>query len=201
MKAMRAWALGGLLLAVAMSAPAADLKAGQAKAGVCAGCHGPDGNSPTPMFPKLAGQIPDYIAQELADFKSGTRQNPIMSGMAAPLSKADMQNVAAYFGSQKTQPGTAEGSKDLISMGEKLYRGGDKETGVPACMACHGPSGMGIAPRYPHLSGQYAAYTQSQLQAFKSGTRTNDDGTMTRIAARLSDAQIKAVSQYIAGLH
>ena len=201
MKAMRALALGGLLLSVAGYAQAADLAAGQAKAGVCAGCHGPDGNSPTRMFPKLAGQVPDYIAKQLGDFKAGRRQNAIMSGMAAPLSKTDMQNLAAYFANQKTQPGAAEGNKDMIAMGEKLYRGGDAEAGVPACMACHGPSGVGLPPRYPRLSGQYAAYTQAQLQAFKNGTRTNDDGTMTRIAARLSDAQIKAVSQYVAGLH
>jgi cytochrome c553 len=201
MKSMRALALGGLLLTTAVAAQAAgNVAAGQAKSGVCAGCHGPDGNSPTPMFPKLAGQVPEYIAKQLGDFKAGKRQNPIMSGMAAPLSPADMQNLAAYFSSQTTKPGVAEGDKETIALGRKIYHGGNIDTGLPACMSCHGPGGHGVPPRFPRVSGQYAAYTEAQLLAFKNGTRTNDDNTMTRIAAQMSPAEIKAVSQYIAGL-
>lgn len=200
MKAMRALVVVALFTLTG-AAQAADVAAGQAKAATCAACHGQDGNSPTAMFPKLAGQVPDYIVKQLSDFKRGKRRNPLMSGMVTSLSKADMQNLAAYFAKQKPELGVAAGSKDSIAIGEKLYRGGDRASGIPACMACHGPTGIGLPPYYPRLSGQWAAYTEAQLLAFKRGTRTNDNGTMSVITARMTSNQIKAVSQYVAGLH
>lgn len=178
-----------------------DVAAGQAKAAVCAGCHGVDGNGGAdPLWPKLAGQDADYIAKQLRDFKSGARKDPIMLGMAAPLTPADMKNIGAYYASQKIKPGVAT-SKELARAGAKIYRGGNAKMGVSACMSCHGPSGLGIPPRFPRVSAQQAAYTQKQLLAFKSGARANDSDTMTRIAFRMSEAEIKAVSEYMAGLH
>lgn len=178
-----------------------NVAAGQAKAAVCAGCHGADGNGGAdPLWPKLAGQDPAYIAKQLADFKSGARKDPIMAGMAAPLSAADMKNIGAYFSSLKPKPGTAQDAQ-LAKQGEKLYRGGDAKMGVSACMSCHGPSGHGIPPRFPKVSGQNAAYTRKQMLAFKAGSRANDGEIMTRIAFRMSEQEIKAVSEYMAGLH
>ena len=191
-----------LVLAAPVNAAEGNIAAGKAKAGMCAGCHGTDGNgmASNPLWPKLAGQIPDYIDKQLHDFKSGARKDPIMSGMAATLSPADMNNVAAYFSSLKTKPGAAVNA-ELAKEGEKIYRGGNAKTGVSACMSCHGPSGQGIPPRFPKVSGQNAAYTEKQLLAFKAGTRTNDGDIMTRIAFRMSEQEIKAVAQYMAGLH
>jgi len=178
-----------------------NVEAGKAKAGMCAACHGADGNGGAdPLWPKLASQDADYIAKQLADFKSGARKDPIMSGMAAPLSAADAKNIGAYFASLKIKTGAAK-TKELAHAGERLYRGGNTKMGVSACMSCHGPSGHGIPPRFPRVSGQGAAYTQKQLLAFKSGARANDGDTMTRIAFRMSEAEIKAVSEYMAGLH
>ncbi|MBI3545083.1 MAG: cytochrome c4 [Gammaproteobacteria bacterium] len=179
----------------------ANVAAGQAKAAVCAGCHGADGNGGAdPLWPKLAGQQSEYIAKQLADFKSGARKDPIMSGMAAPLAPADMKNVGVYFASLQAKPGAAKDA-ELVKQGEKIYRGGNAKMAVSACMSCHGPSGHGIPPRFPKVSGQNAAYTQKQLLAFKSGTRNNDSEVMTRIAFRMSEQEIKAVSEYMAGLH
>jgi len=178
-----------------------NVAAGQAKAGICAGCHGADGNGGAdPTWPKLAGQDPDYIAKQLTNFKSGARKDPIMSGMAAALSPTDMKNLGAYFASLKSKPGAAHDAQ-LAKLGEKTYRGGNAKMGVSACMSCHGPSGHGIPPRFPKVSGQNSAYTQKQLLAFKSGARTNDGETMTRIAFRMSEQEIKAVAEYMAGLH
>ncbi len=178
-----------------------NVAAGQAKAAVCAGCHGADGNGGAdPLWPKLAGQDADYIAKQLAEFKSGARKDPIMSGMAAPLSSADMKNIGAYFASLKPKPGAAKNA-ELVKQGEKIYRGGNAKMEVSACMSCHGPSGHGIPPRFPKISGQNAAYTQKQLLAFKTSARANDGETMTRIAFRMSEQEIKAVSEYMAGLH
>ena len=178
-----------------------NIAAGKAKAVVCAGCHGADGNGGAdPLWPKLAGQDASYIAKQLSDFKSGARKDPIMTGMAAPLSAADIANLAAYFASLPTRPGAAKNA-ELAKQGEKTYRGGNAKTGVSACMSCHGPSGHGIPPRFPKVSGQNAAYTQKQLLAFKAGTRSNDGDIMTRIAFRMSEQEIKAVSEYMAGLH
>ena len=157
-----------------------------------------DGNSVNPQFPKLAGQNASYIIQELERFKSGYRKNPIMSGMAAGLSEQDMQNLAAWFSSQKVHTGNANPS--LVKAGEALYRGGDQASDIPACLACHGPDGAGNAPmKIPALAGQYAEYVVSQLQAFANGTRTSQ--MMNPIASRLTPAQMRAVASYVQGLH
>lgn len=193
--------VSGLMLSViAPTYAAGDIPAGKAKAALCQGCHGPDGNSVTPLYPKLAGQIPEYLAKQLKDFKTKARQDPMMSPMASPLSDTDILNISAYFAGQKPQPGAASGDKGMIELGKKIYRGGNAKTGVSACMSCHGPSGHGIPPKWPRVSGQHAAYTQKQLMAFKNGSRNNDEGVMTRIAFRMSEAEIKAVSEYMAGL-
>jgi len=172
--------------------------AGQAKAAACAACHGADGNSVSPQFPKLAGQNAAYIVQELERFKSGYHKNVIMSGMAAGLSEQDMQNLAAWFSSQTLKTGEADPS--LVKAGEALYRGGDKTSGIPACLACHDPDGAGNGPMaIPALDGQYADYVISQLQAFASGARTSP--MMNPIASRLTPTQMKTVASYIQGLH
>lgn len=180
---------------------AGNAAAGKAKSAVCAGCHGVDGNSAAPNFPKLAGMDGAYIAKQLADFKAGARKDPIMLGMAAGLSKADMDNLGAYFASQKRTPGTASGAADSLKKAELLYRGGNPKMGTPACMGCHGPAGAGIPARYPAVSGQHATYNQKQLTDFKSGARSNDGAVMGPIAFKLTEAEIKAVSEYMAGLH
>ncbi|MGE5242151.1 MAG: c-type cytochrome [Bacteroidota bacterium] len=190
-----------LVLVAPVQAANGNVAAGKEKAVVCAGCHGADGNGGAdPSWPKLAGQDASYIAKQLGDFKSGARKDPIMTGMAAPLSAADVKNLAAYFASLKAKPGAASNA-ELAMEGAKIYRGGNSKTGVSACMSCHGPSGHGIPPRFPKVSGQNAPYTQKQLLAFKAGTRTNDGDVMTRIAFRMSEQEIKAVSEYMAGLH
>ncbi len=193
------------ILWVVMIAPAqaagGNVAAGQAKAAVCAGCHGADGNGGAdPLWPKLAGQDADYIAKQLADFKSGARKDPIMAGMVANLGKTDMKNIGAFYASLKVKPGAARDAQ-LAKLGEKIYRGGNAKMGVSACMSCHGPSGHGVPPRFPKVSAQHAAYTKKQLLAFKSSTRANDGDMMTRIAFRMSEQEIKAVSEYMAGLH
>jgi cytochrome c553 len=188
------------LMAVTTATPAAgSATAGKALSSRCAACHGADGNSMTPQFPKLAGQHAAYIAKELGDFQSGARKNATMAPMVAGLSKGDMENLGAYFAEQKmTKIGTK--NMKLAKEGEVLYRGGDTSTHVPACMSCHGPTGMGVPPNFPRVSGQYAAYLQKQLVAFKDGTRTNDNKVMQDIAFRMSLDQIKAVSAYMEGL-
>ncbi len=189
------------IFAIPAMAGGTDVAAGKARSGMCQGCHGADGNGGAdPLWPKLAGQDADYIVKQLTDFKSGARKDPIMSGMAASLSPADMKNIGAYFAGQKIKPGAAKNA-ELAKRGEKIYRGGNAKMGVSACMSCHGPSGHGIPPRFPRVSGQNAAYTHKQLLVFKSGSRSNDGDTMTRIAFRMSEAEISAVSDYMAGLH
>lgn len=175
--------------------------AGKNKSALCAGCHGADGNSAAPNFPKLAGQDAQYTAKQLADFKSGARKDPTMVGMVAGLSRKDMDDLGAYYASQKRSAGTTKASADALKKAERLYRGGDAKNGIPACMSCHGPAGVGIPPLFPAVSGQHAAYSQKQLLDFKSGTRSNDSEVMTRTAFRLSEAEIKAVSEYMAALH
>lgn len=179
-----------------------DIDAGKAKATqVCAACHGVDGNGGAdPSWPKLAGQEQDYLVIQLENFKGGERKNPIMAGIAAGLSVHDMRNVAAYYADLNIKPDTAA-SAELARRGEKIYRGGNAKTGVSACMSCHSPSGHGIPPHFPRVSGQYAAYTEKQLLAFKSSGRPSYNDIMTRIAFRMSEAEIKAVSEYMAGLH
>ena len=180
---------------------AGNAAAGKNKSAMCAGCHGADGNSAAPNFPKLAGQDAQYTAKQLADFKSGARKDPVMAGMAAGLSKKDMDDLGAYYVSQKRSTGTTSASAAALKKAERLYRGGDAKNGIAACMSCHGPAGAGIPPRFPAVSGQHAAYSQKQLLDFKTGTRSNDSEIMTRTAFRLSEAEIKAVSEYMASLH
>lgn len=180
-----------------------DLARGQKIAGeVCAACHGPDGNSPLPENPKIAAQPAAYIFKQLSDYKAATeRKDPIMSAMAAPLSPEDMRAVAAHYASQKPRPGAAR-NKDTVALGQRLYRAGNPEKGVPACSSCHGPDGAGIPAQYPRLSGQHAQYTVHELQAFRTGERSNDPNQMMRmIADRLSDEEIQALADYISGLH
>ena len=187
----------------AAAAPAAakpDLNAGGTKFGAtCAACHGADGNSGVPANPKLAQQHPEYIMKELNDFKAGKRTSAVMQGMAAPLTDADIRNIAYWAGSQKAKPGFAK-DKDLVQLGEKIYRGGIMDKAVPACAGCHSPNGAGIPAQYPRLAGQHADYTSAQLLSFQNGTRKNSP-QMAGIAAKLSDREIKAVADYIAGLH
>lgn len=186
-------------------AAAPDLaKAKQTAEQVCAGCHGADGNSQIATNPKLAGQHPEYILKQLKNFKAGPsgaeRPNPIMGGMAAALSEADMAGLAQYFANQKLQPESAK-SKDTINQGQQIWRGGIASKGVPACAACHGPAGAGMPAQFPRLSGQFADYTEAQLKLFRSGERANDPSKMMRlIAIKMTDPEIKAVSDYAAGL-
>lgn len=189
-------------LGITFAASAAgNVNAGKKKSAVCAACHGADGNSLSNMFPKLAGQNTGYIVKQLNDMKSGVRSNPIMASIVANLSQQDMEDLAAYYASQKMSPGAVE--KKWVAEGEKIYRGGNKETGVPACMACHGPTGAGMpAAKWPALANQYPAYLEKQLRAFASGERHNDPNHMMRdIASRMSDQEIKAVAAYVSGLH
>ncbi len=167
---------------------------------VCAACHGADGNSVVGMYPKLAGQHPEYIAKQLANFKSGERKNAIMSGMAAGLSPDDMANLGAYFGSQTPVLDKAK-TNGPGSIGEKIYKGGIPGLGVPACASCHGPAGAGVPVQFPRLAGQHAEYITTQLKAFHTGERANDGAKMMRmVAAKLSDADMDAVADYIQGL-
>ena len=179
----------------------ADLAAGKAKAEtVCLACHGPDGNSPINTYPKLAGQNTAYLVKQLQEFKSGARQDPIMLGMAAALTDEDMQNVSAFYASQKPNGGSA--AADKVQLGERIYRGGIQDKGVAACTACHGPTGSGISTSgFPAVSGQHAAYIETQLNNFAEGKRANDPNRMMRdIAAKLSKDEIAAVAQYMQGL-
>lgn len=172
---------------------------------VCAACHGPDGNSPTAANPKLAGQIQEYLQKQLTNFKPASggkpeRENPIMAGMAAPLSADDMRNVAAFFAQQAPKPGAAK-NKEALDLGRKLWRAGDASRGLPACAGCHGATGAGVPAQFPRLAGQYAEYTENQLKAFRAGNRANDPNrAMRTIAAKMSDAEISAVADYAAGL-
>jgi cytochrome c553 len=177
-----------------------DLAKGQTTStNVCAACHTADGSRGSPANPILQGQHPEYLAKQLAEFKAGKRANAIMQGMSAALSEADMKNVAAYYASKEAKPGFAK-NKDLVALGEKIYRGGIADRNIPACAGCHSPSGAGIPAQYPRLAGQHADYTEAQLIAFRGGVRKNSL-PMTGVAAKMNDKEIKAVSDYIAGLH
>ena len=191
---------GAAVASAAAKAPKADLAAGEAKATqVCAACHAADGSRGAPSFPILQGQHPEYLVKQLQEFKSGKRKNAVMAGMAAPLSDDDMRNVAAFYASKKAKEGFAQ-NKDTVALGEKIYRGGIAAKSVPACAGCHSPNGAGIPAQYPRLGGQHAEYTKTQLTAFRQGERTNS-APMATIAANLSDKEIAALSDYIAGLH
>jgi cytochrome c553 len=182
-------------------------KAQQTVTTICAACHGADGNSPSPANPSLAGQGAEYLSLQLTHFKDGVRSNPVMAGMAANLSPEDMRALGLYFSQQKPK-GMAAKDPALVTQGQKLYRGGNSATGVPACAACHAPTGIGIPVRYPRLSGQHADYTVAQLKAFKAGERGVDkEGkdssgrVMVQVASKMSDQEMRAVAEYIAGLH
>jgi cytochrome c553 len=183
---------------VAAATAKPDLAKGQAAAQVCAACHTADGSRGSPANPILAGQHYDYLVKQLTEFKAGKRKNAIMSGLAATLSDDDMKNVAAFYASKSAKPGFAK-DKDLVKLGEKIYRGGIAEKAVPACAACHAPSGAGMPAQYPRMAGQHGDYTEAQLVAFRGGVRANS-AQMVTIAGKLSDREIKAVSDYIAGL-
>jgi len=202
-----------LTLASTLAIAAGDAAKGQAKAATCIGCHGVNGNSVVPSFPKLAGQSEAYLLKQLRDFKSGARTDAMMAGMVAPLTDTDMANLSAYYAAQTVTQGVAK--KDAnIALGEKIYRGGKKDTGVTACIACHGPQGKGIpSAGFPALSSQHATYVVKQLKAFRQDSinaqtgdsqpsRTNDyEGMMINFTKSLTNAEIDAVSEYIAGLH
>jgi cytochrome c553 len=185
----------------AESKPAAakpDLAKGQAAAATCMACHTADGSRGAPANPILQGQHAEYLAKQLHEFKSGKRKNAIMQGMAAALSDDDIRNVAAFYASKEAKPGAAK-NKATVLQGEKIWRAGIADRKIAACAGCHGPNGAGIPAQYPKLSGQHADYTEAQLLAFRSGLRANNV-QMTGVAAKMNDAEIKAVSDYVAGL-
>jgi cytochrome c553 len=202
-------------LADAKPATWGDAKAGQTKAGACAACHGLDGNSADPQYPKLAGQHEAYVWRQLKLFKSGERANPIMQGMAAPLSEQDMRDIGAYFATQAPAAGVADDTPitagenqglAFYRVGERLWRGGKPSVGVPACQACHGPTGRGIpGPTYPSIGGQHAGYTAMQLKFFRDGGVWGKDAhansIMSTIARDLSDEEIQGLATFVEGLH
>ncbi len=194
--------LAGATTAHASEAEAAfkpDIAKGQQLAASCGACHVQDGSRGVPAYPILQGQLPEYIYKQLAEFKAGKRKNAIMSGMAATLSDEDMKHVAAFYGSLKAKDGYAK-NKDTVALGEKIYRGGIANKQVPACAGCHGPNGAGIPAQYPRIGGQHGEYAESQLLSFRSGARANSVQMMA-IAGKLNDAEIKAVADYVTGLH
>ncbi len=207
--------LASLLMAVTLAAPVVsavasedkaapkaakpDLAKGEASfAAVCAACHGADGNSGTPANPKLSRQHPEYLVKQLQEFKSGKRNNAVMKGFASALSDDDMKNIAYWVTSKQAKPGFAK-DKELVALGERIYRGGVADRQIAACAGCHSPSGAGIPSQYPRLAGQHADYTAAQLVSFRDGGRKNSP-QMTQVAAKLNDHEIKAVADYIAGL-
>jgi len=206
----------GMIRALVCAAGAAALFAAQAQAQdaakaqgianqVCAACHAADGNSTAAANPKIAGQFPEYLHKQLADFKAQggkkpARESAIMMGMVANLSDADMKGLAAFYAGQKLKPAAAT-DKNLAVLGQKLWRGGNPANGVPACAGCHGPAGAGMPAQYPRLAGQYAEYVAAQLKLFKEGGRANDpNGMMRGVTARMTDREIRAVAEYAAGL-
>ncbi len=183
---------------------AGDVEAGQAKSAICVACHGPGGNSTNPVWPKLAGQHPEYIKKQLHDFKVAEkpdRTDTLMTTQAMLLNDQDIENVAAYFSTQAKQTGSAD--PKLVKKGEQLYRAGNANTSVTACTSCHGPTGAGNpSANFPALNGQHAAYVVKALKDFRDGKRKNDPNKMMRdIASRMTDKEIAAVAQYIQGLH
>ena len=176
-----------------------DLVKGEASyTAVCAACHGADGNSAIAVNPTLAQQHPEYLVKQLQEFKSGKRNNAVMKGFATMLTDEDMKNIAYWVASKPAKAGFAK-DKDLVTLGERIYRGGIADRNIAACAGCHSPNGAGIPAQYPRLSGQHADYTVAQLDTFRDGTRANST-QMTQVAAKLNDKEIKAVADYIAGL-
>jgi cytochrome c553 len=189
------------LLPAAALGEKANIEAGRAKSAPCAACHGIDGNSANPQWPKLAGQHAQYLYKQLQEFKSKARVNPIMNAQAAGLREKDMRNLAAYYATQVASPGSA--AKRRLALGRRLWQGGVPGQGLPACAACHGPAGLGNAAAvFPRLSYQHPQYVANQLRAYRTGERNNDpSGMMRDIASRMTDEQIEAVAEYAAGLH
>lgn len=214
MKSLRLVALLLVGFFAANAHAAGDAAAGKAKSAVCAACHNADGNSTLTDYPKIAGQGAPYLVKQMKDYKSGAREDAIMAGMVAALSEQDMEDLAAYFSSQKIQRGAAD--PELAEAGERLFRGGNIETGVPACTGCHGPAGDGVAAaKFPALAGQHAEYIERELKAFRAAGRddldaekyrkndTDDEdalGMMQATAAKMTDREIRAVASYISGL-
>ena len=205
---------GAVLEADNTPATFGDAAAGATKAAACAACHGMDGNSADPQYPTLAGQHENYIARQLALYKSGERNNAIMLGFASTLSAQDMRDIGAYFASQKVVPGTADDSlvasgpnqgRKFYQVGERLFRAGKPAQGIPACQACHGPTGAGVPGPYPSIGGQHSSYTAAQLTAFRAGTvwgkDKNANAVMAGVAANLSDEEIQGLATYLEGLH
>ena len=198
-------AIAAVLAALGTAAPAlgqdqGSAEAGQSKSAVCAACHGADGNSVNPEWPSLAGQHASYLVTQLEAFKNGERQNPLMTPMAMPLSEQDMADLAAWFSSQTLVPKEADPA--LVEQGQRLYRGGDAERNIAACIACHGPTGQGNPlAGYPVVAGQHAAYAEATLKAYRAGERRSDSSQMMRnVAANLTDADIRALASYVQGL-
>lgn len=199
----------GLLVASATwassPAPAPTAKGDPAKAQVivdkvCGACHGADGNSTSPTYPNLAGQHPEYLNKQLHDFKAGARRNAIMAPNVTNLSPEDMLNLAAYFSAQQPKNRQAK-DPALVAEGQKIFKGGNAGSGVPACASCHGPAGAGIPVQFPRLAGQHSKYVLSQLKSFRSGDRANDGGKMMQVIARkMTDQEMKAVAEYVSGL-
>jgi len=194
-----------LLLFTSQAMGQGDPVTGAQKIQMCGVCHGQDGNSMNPVWPSLAGQHAQYTAKQLRDFKNGQRTDPQMAPMTAGLSDQDILDIAAYYAQQTIQGSPVPASVELkmVELGERIYRAGNAETGLASCMACHGPGGTGNPPAmYPALNGQHAAYTASQLQAFKNESRTNDsNGIMRDIAGKMTNEEIEAVSLYLQGLY
>lgn len=196
-----AWLVSSLMLTVSAEVLAeapAQKSAEQTVNTVCAACHGADGNSAITLNPKLAAQHPEYLEKQLTEFKSGKRANAVMSGMAAGLSEQEIKDLAAYFAAKKLNLGQAA-KNGAGSLGEKVYRGGVAATGVPACASCHSPNGAGLPKQFPRLSGQHADYTLAQLKTFRTGERANAP-MMMAISAKMTDAEMAAVADYIQGL-
>ena len=192
-------AVAALSFSVQAQTAKPDLAKGAALYGqVCVACHAADGNSTTPENPKIAGQHPEYLMKQLHELKSGKRDNAIMKGFASALSDDDMRNISWWLADQKAKDGAAT-DKDLVRLGERIYRGGIADRQIAACAGCHSPNGAGIPAQYPRLAGQHASYTEAQLKAFRDGARKNN-AQMTGVAAKMNDREIKAVSDYIAGL-
>lgn len=201
MKIIHSLTLVSAFLCATSVMAAGDVAAGKQKSAACAACHGVDGNSSNPEWPKLAGQNPQYLYKQLVDYKENRRENALMAGQVAPLSDQDMQDLAAYFSSQTGTPGSVDPA--LVGLGETVYRGGNLKTGVAACSACHGPTGVGNpAAKFPKISGQHNVYVKQQLLNYRDERRRNDPSAMMRnIASKMSVAEIEAVSDYVSGLH
>jgi cytochrome c553 len=193
--------LAAIAAAHAEIGPAGDPAKGKVIAtSICLNCHNADGNSTISTNPKLAGQHAEYLFKQMKNFKSGERANPIMMGMISPYTEDQMRDLAAYFSQQTYKPEVAK-NHDTVELGRQLFRGGNPAKGLPACAGCHGPAGAGIPGRFPRIAGQFAEYTETQLKAFRVGDRANDPNKMMRaVADRMSDADIKALADFVAGL-